>query len=476
MAHRIIKPLLVIFSTNWITMMAASVTTVSAMAILGFLILGLIGSVDSPYIAMMALLLLPGIFVFGLILIPIGLYWERRRRALGKSGPLSQRYPVIDLNNMRTRRLFLGVGFLTALNILIISIASFEGVAYMDSVEFCGQVCHTVMEPEYQAYIGSPHSRVRCVECHIGPGAPWFVRSKLSGMGQLIAVTLDTYSRPIPTPVHNLRPSRDTCEQCHWPGKFTGDRLKIVDRFSTDENNTAERTALLLHIGGSEGKKGIHSWHISPERETYYFASDERRLVIPWVQVHEDGRIIDYYADGFDPEQADPGTLRKMDCIDCHNRPTHIYELPDTALDRALASGRIDRSIPFIRKVGEEILREVGDSLGPAEEVTRQLEEFYRLNYPGLTESNGKRMEAAITEITAIYRKNVFPKMNLSWADYPNNIGHGDFGPNPFPGCFRCHDGMHTGTDDSMIEMDCDTCHTLLEVETLDDLGISPDA
>jgi hypothetical protein len=71
------------------------------------------------------------------------------------------------------------------------------------------------MEPEYTAYQFSPHAKVGCVQCHIGSGADWFVRSKISGSYQLYAVAFKKYPTPIPTPIGNLRPAQETCEQCH---------------------------------------------------------------------------------------------------------------------------------------------------------------------------------------------------------------------------------------------------------------------
>jgi nitrate/TMAO reductase-like tetraheme cytochrome c subunit len=172
---------------------------------------------------------------------------------------------VIDLNVGRTRTLLLLFMALTLVNVVILAVSTYKAVEVMDSTKFCGQACHSVMAPEFTTYQRSPHSRVACVECHIGPGAGWFVKSKLSGSWQLISVSLDLYPRPIPTPVHNLRPARDTCEQCHWPNKFVGDRLKVITRFRDDEANTPEKTVLLLRVGGMQGResKGIH-WHVDP--------------------------------------------------------------------------------------------------------------------------------------------------------------------------------------------------------------------
>ncbi|GAB4241264.1 MAG: NapC/NirT family cytochrome c [Acidobacteriota bacterium] len=473
---KVIGPFLHLLGTNWVTLFGASVTTISGIAIVGFFLLGFLGLADSPYIALMALLVLPGLFVLGLLLIPLGLWLERRRvKRLAEQGivePEQPLFPVIDFNNPHTRNVAAAVSALTVINVLLIGLVSYEGVHYMDSTEFCGEVCHTVMEPEYAAYQGSPHSRIPCVECHIGPGAPWFVRSKLSGMGQVIAVTFNTYERPIQSPVHNLRPSRDICETCHWPERFSGDRVRIIKRYGEDEANTPMYTILVMHIGGGHREEGIHSWHIRSDRETYYIPADERRQSIAWVQVVENGEVLEFKAPDYQPTPEDMARKRLMDCIDCHNRPTHAFRLPDDAMDQALNAGRVDPSIPYIKKVGTEALRAVGEKLGESSEVVEKLREYYRQNYPQLLQSEAEKLERSFAAVEEIYRKNVFPKMNLTWGYHPNNIGH-----QYFPGCFRCHDGEHSTDDGRVIEQDCEQCHTILAMEeespaVLQELGL----
>jgi hypothetical protein len=453
---------------NWITALGGALATVSALLIIAFLILGLLGFYDTPYIGIMAFLVLPGVFVLGLLLIPVGVYWERRRaRQSGDPrNPASREvYPCIDFNRASVRRTAGIVSVLTVVNLLLISLTTYKGVTYMDSVEFCGLVCHSVMEPEYTAYKDSPHSRVKCVECHIGPGAPWFVRSKLSGVGQVFATALNTYSRPIPTPVENLRPSRDTCEQCHWPEKFTGDRVKVITRFAEDEANTPLKTVLLMHIGGgAAGQGGIHSWHIDPNKQTIYIAADAQRQIIPWVQVREaNGRVTEFVARDapLTPDQLARAERRVMDCMDCHNRPTHIFRLPDRAMDEALVLGRIDRTLPYIKKLGVEVLRAAAEVQSDApEEIARRVRSFYGEKYPELFRSRREAIEAAIRELQAIYRRNVFPSMRVTWGTYPDHLGH-----TTFPGCFRCHDEQHVSADGRTISQSCDLCHTLLAIE-----------
>jgi hypothetical protein len=452
-----------LFGRNWITLFGATLTTIAAILIIAFFIMGLLQLTDSPYIGIMAFLVMPGLFVFGLLLIPVGLYWDRKMGP-PHSDEEGRRYPLIDFNKPRVRHLATLVGGLTLANLLIISLVTYEGVNYMDSVEFCGTVCHTVMEPEHVAYQGSPHSRVKCVECHIGPGAPWFVRSKLSGVGQTFAVTFNTYSRPIPVPVENLRPSRDTCEECHWPEKFTGDRVRVFTRYGQDETNTPYKSVLLLHIGGGNMAQlgGIHSWHIDPRKETRYIAADDKREEIVWVEVREaDGSVTEYRGPGFDmtPEQVAAAPKRVMDCIDCHNRPTHIFRPPDVAIDQALDAGTISTSVPFLKRAGVQILRDAKT----APEVGPLVHQYYEENHPDFYSTQRGEVEKAAAELTAIHSRNVFPRMNVTWGTYPDHIGH-----EQAVGCFRCHSGEHSSADGRTIEQDCSSCHTLLAHEEQD--------
>lgn len=469
-----------LFARNWITLFGAIMTTTGALLLIAFLMLGIIGVPMSPYVGIVGFMFLPAIFVIGLITIPIGAYIgaprppeaETEGRRKGPRAP----HLRIDFNSPRTRVGILLLAILSVVNLLILSTATYRGVLFMDSEAFCGETCHSVMAPEYTAYLDSPHSRVECVECHIGPGAPWFVRAKLSGVRQVFAVAFDTHSRPIETPVENLRPARETCEECHWPERFTGDRIKTFRKFSEDEENTPMTSVLLLHIGGGLDRHGgIHSWHIDPAKETRYIAMDRERQEIGYVKVTDaDGTVVEYMADGVEltPEQLTGSEMRVMDCMDCHNRPAHTFQLPGRALDKAMAANRIDRSIPYIRKVGAEALTQEHEGEDGAEAIAGYIRAYYAENYPDLPEDTKGALESAIAEIQSIYKKNVFPSMNITWGTYPNHIGHMDA-----PGCFRCHDDSHKTKEGVAIRGDCFLCHAVLamdeeEPEVLEQLGI----
>jgi len=462
---------------NSLTIAGTIITTSAALTTIAFWFYDfLLPGPPHPYIGLLVFLILPGIFVLGLVLIPIGI-WVRRKR-LRDAGTLPAIFPPIDLHLPVVRRTVEWVSLATMVNILILGTASYRGVEYMDSTNFCGKTCHTVMAPEYAAYQNSPHSRVACVECHIGPGAGWFVRSKLSGLRQVAAVGLHTYSRPIPSPVKYLRPARETCEQCHWPQRFSGDKFLVRTSYKDDEKNTPQTDVLLLKVGGRtwQGSVGIHGHHLSETERIRYISTDPERQTIPVVYLTDDsGKTTEFVSSDakLPKEQLDKGEHRTMDCVDCHNRPTHEFDLPENAVDKQMSLGHINPELPFIRKKAVEVLK----VNYPTREVARQsianeLNNFYRTNYPQIYQTRRTLVQEAGDEVIAIYLRNIFPDMRLTWGSHPNNLGHNDS-----PGCFRCHDGSHTSADGRTISNDCSACHEVLasgeeKPKVLTDLGL----
>jgi hypothetical protein len=462
---------------NALTQAGAILTTSSAATLIAFWFYDfLLPGPPHPYIGILLFLILPGIFVLGLILIPIGILI--RRAALARKGALVDIYPEVDLRQPAVRKGLLFVAVATFVNILIFGTASYRGVAYMDSTHFCGQTCHTVMEPEFIAYQGSPHAHVECVACHIGPGAGWFVRSKLSGVRQVFAVALHTYSRPIHAPVKFLRPARETCEQCHWPQRFTGDKFLVKTTFKEDEKNTPQTTALLLKVGGRtwQGAVGIHGRHLDDGERIKYISIDDQRQVIPVVYYTDDqGKTVEYVSSDIKATklQLEAGEHRSMDCVDCHNRPTHAFDLPENAVNKQMAAGLISPELPFIRKKAVELLKvEYPDRETAKRRISEQLNAFYHSTYPAFYDSRRALVEQSAESIANIYLRNIFPEMKMNWGVHPNNLGHTDF-----PGCFRCHDGSHVSSDGRVITNDCSACHNLVVVEEqnpkiLADLGL----
>ncbi|HKE20976.1 MAG TPA: NapC/NirT family cytochrome c [Bryobacteraceae bacterium] len=456
---------------NWISQAGVIIVTTAAVFWLFLLPITLRGQTENPYVGILAFLGLPAPFLLGLILIPLGMWIKRKREQRVRLYP--PELPPLRWTNPELRKLVYFVLFTTCVNIVIASQLTYGAVTYMDSVTFCGKTCHNVMQPEFTAYQNSPHSHVECVQCHIGPGASWFVQSKLSGVGQVFAVTFNTYPRPIPTPVHNLRPARETCEACHWPQKYGEDRIRVISKFAEDEPNSETQTVLLMKIGGGNKGIGIHGTHLGPGIHITYGHSDDARQSIPWVKYNDNGKGTVYATADAKPDGAGLH-MREMDCMDCHNRPAHTFDLPDRALDRAMVAGQISTTLPFAKKTGLEILKANYTSRDDAaERIPAAFESFYQKSYPAIWSSRQGEVTAAAKEVLAVYNRNIFPAMNVTWGKYPLNIGHTDF-----PGCFRCHDGSHNAKDGNSIIQDCNACHTLLSMDeknpkVLTDLGVT---
>ncbi len=441
---------------NAISLVGTGLAIVGLVLIVSLFTMEQLGFEGGPYIGILTYLVLPMIFVFGLILIPVGAVLYRARLRRGPGGEGVSLLPVFDLNQPKTRRwmmIFLGA---TMINVVIVAGATYKGVEVMESVEFCGMACHSVMEPEYTAYQRSSHSRVSCAECHIGPGADWFVKSKLDGAWQLVAVTLDLYPRPVPTPLHDLRPARETCEQCHWPTRFVGDRLTVRKHYDEDEANTELTTVLLLKVGGAagNGSSGIH-WHVDPDVSIRY-RSDETREEIYEVEYTDEKGEVEIFADRKAPEEG--GVWRTMDCVDCHNRPSHNYQAPDSEIDIAIRDGVIDRTLPFIKKEGLRIIdAEYASHEDARGAIATQLNAYYSDEHPEVAAERGDAIAGAATALGDIYSVNVFPNMQVWWNTYPEHIGH-----ERSDGCFRCHGKRLRTKEREHISRDCDVCHTVL--------------
>jgi nitrate/TMAO reductase-like tetraheme cytochrome c subunit len=456
------------YARNPLTILGFGLTTLAGLSLVVFLVLEIAGQVDNPYTGVFGSGLLPLLFVAGLLLMPVGIL--RRRRAYLRSGQPPEalaNFPKLDFNDPHLRRVVLAVASLTVINVVVLATSTVVGMNYMDTPKFCGTVCHKVMRPEYTAYQNSPHSRVKCVQCHIGPGASWAVRSKFDGLRQVWKVMTGTYAHPIPSPVHTLRPARDTCESCHWPAKHYGDKLQVVGRFADDEKNSASFTALLLRTGGGafgagQPHGGIHWWHIYADNRIRYVASDPRRQEIAWVELTTpDGTRTEFVREGAKLPLADSiqKSARVMDCIDCHNRPTHLFETPAKAMDSVLQRQPDLRSLPFLKR---EATKAITAAYSAHDEgvasVRRAVADFYGRSFPDIAQREAGRVERAADAAAGVYDRTVFPEMNTNSKTHPNNIGHDDS-----PGCFRCHDGnMKATKGELVIPNDCDTCHAIL--------------
>lgn len=454
-------------STNWTGTLGVTFVTSAFLLFVVFELLRIAGILTNSYIGLISYMALPALFILGLVLIPMG--WWQYRRATGRttSELLSQRFPDDMTRAKRLGSSLVGmIALLSLVNIMFLGIGGARMLHFMDEPEFCGTACHGVMEPEWVAYQNSPHAHVRCVDCHVGEGADALIDAKLNGLWQVVSATFDLYERPIPTPVHQLRPARETCEKCHWPDKFYGDRIKGFARFAQDEASTPSHTTLALKLGSGTGEvAGTIHWHIAERNEVRYLAADEGRLRMEWVEVRRgDGfhrftnRALDQVPHG--AEEPAP-EVRSMDCVDCHNRATHIYQDPETAIDEALAAGRIDRSLPFAKKTA---LAALLGNWADKESALRGIENTVRGTYMRMGGSGVGMLRAAdemTGELQAIYSRNVFPHMNVGWNTYPSHLGH-----RGRSGCFRCHNADMVDESGTAVPYDCTLCHSILAMDS----------
>ncbi|MDD8018692.1 MAG: NapC/NirT family cytochrome c [Bacteroidota bacterium] len=447
---------------NAISLIGASLVGISFGLIVFLMVLGIFDTHSKPYMGIITFILLPFVLVVGFAIIMVGMILDRRRRL--RTGDVSTHLPSIDLNNPRHRRNFGFIAFVALALIISTGFASYQAYEYTESDTFCGTTCHVVMEPEYTAYQFSPHAKVGCVQCHIGSGADYFVKSKLSGSYQLYSVTFNKYSRPIATPIHNLRPAQETCEQCHWPKHFFSEKLLKNTYFLSNKENTRWDLDLLIKIGGGNIEagptSGIH-WHMNIGHQVTYATLDSTRQTIPWVKVKDPNGNERVYTSDENPlkkEDFDKAEVRRMDCIDCHNRPTHIYRPPSKTVNTAMSLGWIDPELPDVKALSVNVLDNPYSAKNIAlDSIKTAVEEYYKAKYPDIAVQKKESIQKTIDELQKIYSRNYFPAMQVSWKKFPDNIGH-----LYYPGCFRCHDGKHKSSEGKVLSRECNVCHTLL--------------
>jgi nitrate/TMAO reductase-like tetraheme cytochrome c subunit len=439
---------------NWLSF-AGGVLAVSAFfAFLLLCVIDLFAHNRSPYMGILAYVVAPGFLFLGLGMIAVGVWIQRRheRRAAPGAKPSALTIDLSDPAGRRKLQIFItgSVVFL-----LCTAIGSYQSYQVSESVQFCGQACHTPMKPEFTAYQNSSHARVACVECHVGHGAKAFVEAKLNGIHQLICVFTGDYHRPIKTPIRNLRPARETCEGCHWPNKFTANLDRTYQHYLADETNTPFAVRISLKVGGSDPAHGIPGgihWHVSKNNKIEYLATDDRRQVIPWVRVTSPQGVVTEYRTSKFTNDISGHEIRTMDCIDCHNRPSHRYRAPNEAVDLAMSLGAIDRNLPWAKSNAVAALIQ---PYATEAEAQQKISERLRAQYPG-----APGVDALIREVQSIYSQIFFPEMKADWRRYPENIGHKEW-----PGCFRCHDGLHKAVNDAQKKIpasDCSACHAIL--------------
>jgi len=450
-------PALFLLTSHWVGLLGVALVTTAGCSWLFVLPLHMRGSASNPYIGLLIFFGIPVVFFAGLALMPLGMFFARRRVAAGLAA-LSDRRTLM-------RRLAVFLAVMTTVNVVIGSQITYRAVEHMDTNQFCGQSCH-VMKPEFTAHQTGPHQKVACVDCHITPGATGWMRAKIAGTRQLKDVVFNSYPRPIPSAMESnrLSPSVETCEQCHARERNSGSKLLILTEFNADAANTPTKTVLMMHVGGANSG-GIHGAHLGPGVEIRYAAADAKRQVIPWVEYRNSrtGEAKTWLAGGTSAAAIAPMAHFEMQCVDCHNRPAHSLELPEEAVDHALTAGGISAALPFAKKTAVEILKASYPNEDAAlKGIPAAFSSFYRQNYPG---AGADEIARGAQAVSGIYQDNVFPDLKVTWGTYVNNLGH-----TSAPGCFRCHDDGHTAVSakagvKTTLTQDCSVCHNVLAVQ-----------
>ena len=356
-----------------------------------------------------------------------------------------------------------GVATLVVVGGLALALLGAGGIVaweYSNSNEFCANMCHSVHPEETRAHRTSAHARVDCVECHMGRISTLHMMALKPTHAKELWGMIVGYERPLTS--HTLRPSRDNCEGCHWPSVEHHDSIAIKKRYDSDEKSTETSYRLVLHTGmgtiRESNARGIH-WHIDNEVE--FIATDPQRREIPWVRVKSaDGRVSTYVDTASKLTEAELRKFepRRMECFDCHNAVGHPFRNPEDLVDEAIATGRIDRSLPKAKARALALIEQAQKLTGPHKEMGAKLEKLIAEAAPeGEVTEAEKKFRAAMKQILV---DSSFSHPGLSWASFPNHGGHKDF-----PGCFRCHDGKHLNEKGEAIRLQCTLCHNLPQVE-----------
>ena len=436
-----------------VTLLGAILAALAAVLIVLLSLIALAGHGGGLWLQLIAYALLPALLVFAVVVMLLGLWWQRRRERRAAAGGAAPPLPVVDLNDRATRRTLLAALLLAGVGLVILAGAGLRGVNVLESPTFCTQACHTIMQPEATSHARSAHANVTCAECHIGPGLKWFVKSKINGTLELIEIAENATPRPIPAPIHNLRAARIVCEQCHSAREFIADRLIVRTHYGEDAANTPVKTVLMLHVGGDSGgaSSGAH-WHASHANQVRYLADPTRETVYAVELTTAGGKPQTFKTDAAPPAAAQ---WRTMDCVDCHNRAAHPFGTPAAEVDAALADGRIDSSLPFIKREALRVLKAEYPSQNEARmAISREITSFYGTNYADQAESHATAVKAAGKTLGDLWAANVFPQMKVTWNTYVDQLGH-----QQSPGCLRCHDNKHVAADGAKISKSCGLCH-----------------
>jgi len=370
--------------------------------------------------------------------------------------------------NIRLGRRTLMFGSITSILVALVGLAAvgaagIAGWEYSNSNAFCATMCHDVHPEEIAAHKVGAHARVNCVECHMGRNSTLHLMALKPTHAKELWGMIFGYERPITS--GTLRPSREACESCHWPSVEHHDSIDVKVRYGTDPESTESRTKIVLHTGMTairEGyTKGIH-WHI--QNEVRFVSPDPQRRDIPWVEVRKPDGTKVTYTDGetkLTAQQISALEPRAMACYDCHNEVGHPFPNPETVVDEAIRTGRIDRALPHAKARAVALIKELGELTGERKDREAKIDKLIAENATkAATPAEQKPAELKFDKaMRDILLAASFREKGFSWKSFPNHTGHADT-----PGCFRCHDGKHYNDKGEAIRLQCTLCHAMPQV------------
>jgi hypothetical protein len=467
------RELFSVFGRNRTTAFGAVLVFASGTMFILLVGVDIAGLFENPYTNLIVYVAVPFLLFLGLVIVPIGAI--NHRRYVRKHGDEKvEQYFRFDFNEPKMRHRGWFFAGWTMLFGAIMATAAYKGNHHMESAAFCGETCHTVMQPEYTAYLRSPHARVPCVDCHIGPGLPWLLRQKFTGLRQTIHTLTNTYERPIASPVKDLRPAREVCEVCHWPNRFYGDRTQLIYTYAEDEANTPELTRLMLHVGHHAAEStGIHS-HVA--KQIWYAAKDPKRMEMSWLyERRPNGDVVTWAPEGTTlPANAGPNMkgTRLMDCVDCHNRSAHRFDSFDKLVDDALTRGDLKLDLPWTKKLAMEAVPKIEKPISFAEQrsILAKLNEIpkeYQARYPDIYKARATDVKNATATLVQLFLGTAFPAMKV-YPDMQADLKTHD-------GCLRCHGAlvaMSGPKKGETLSDDCELCHS--EPQTIEGAAARP--
>jgi hypothetical protein len=448
---------------NWLSLTGFIITANSLILILILYLFSILSDQTNTYLGLYIYIILPAFLIIGLVLIPLGVIITVRRKSNSQEG--DDPWPVIDLNQRKDWATVAKIFLITTVLLVSTTMGSYRAFQYTESNEFCGKLCHQVEEPEFVTYQHSSHARVTCVECHVGQGADWYVKSKLSGLYQVYSTIFKKYSRPVPTPIHSMRPERETCERCHWPEKFYSRKLRIQRSYLADSANTEWNLSLLMKIGpefkSMGNSEGIH-WHINKNFRIEYISDTRDRESIPWVKLTNlktgEVKVFNDEENTLDKKTLDKLEVRTMDCMDCHNRASHLLKSAPDYVDNAFVTGLLPKNLPYFKEAAMEALKiPFQDKDTAMRDISQSVLKYYTDEHPDVMKSDKQRVLEGIAAIQGEYSLNAFPYMRADASQYPNHIGHLES-----EGCFRCHSDRHKTAKGETISRNCEICHTII--------------